>query len=71
MSKGRFCEECQRLIENDDMYYTDGSIDMCSSCGDECLIYHDGVEAYVFVDEYKDTYYDDELSDVLLFQLID
>ncbi len=68
MNKVLFCEYCGARINTEtDVYFRSDSVVYCEECGDEYLIYSDSIDSYVHESQYKDTYIDDEISDVELF----
>lgn len=69
MSKKLYCEHCDALINPETEVYFESDYDVvyCEECADEFLMHSDDVQAYVHVDQYKEYYLDDELSDVEFF----
>jgi hypothetical protein len=67
--KKLYCEHCGVLINPDtDVYFeSELGIIYCEERANECLIWSDDIYAYVHMDQYKEFYLDDELSDVELF----
>lgn len=70
MSKKLFCEHCGARINTETDIYFESDIDSvvyCEKCGEEHLIYSDSIYSYVHESQYKDTYMDDEISDLDLY----
>lgn len=67
--KKLYCEHCGVLINPDtDVYFeSEVGIIYCEKSADEYLIWSDDIYAYVHMDQYKEFYLDDELSDVEFF----
>lgn len=64
------CEFCQKNINNskDDYYYESEYAWLCGECGEKELDYVDDIDGYVFHEDYKECYTDDELSDLEIFE---
>ena len=69
MSKKLYCEHCGAPIYPETEVYFESDYDVvyCEECADEFLMHSDDVQTYVHVDQYKEFYLDDELSDVGFF----
>lgn len=65
------CDFCDKYIPNGATYYEGDVNILCEECGEDYLMWSEDVQAYVHEYEYKDVYFDDELSDVELFKLIE
>lgn len=50
------------------MIYASDDTKFCKECGGKLLTYDFALEAYLYQDESKDSYLDDEITDLELFQ---
>jgi hypothetical protein len=62
-----YCECCKKPLLTGDMIYASDDTKFCTDCGGKLLTYDFELEAYLYLDESKDGYLDDELSDMELF----
>lgn len=66
------CNHCERKINND--YYfsnENGSTIICSNCGvDKLLIYSEELDCFVYEQDYKEIYNDDEIADIEKFEVV-
>ncbi len=69
MSKKLHCEHCATPINTDtEVYFESGyGIVFCEECADVFLMFSDNIQAYVHEEEYREVYFDDDLSDIDLF----
>lgn len=77
------CECCGKIINpliikdevvsDSEIYYEDddSNICYCEDCGNEILKWSSDIRYFVDKDEYKETYLDDELSDITIFHKYD
>lgn len=61
------CYECNCDIRDGGYYEDETGTCMCEECGDELLVSIDS-KHYVYRDDYKDYYLDDEYSDLQVFE---
>ena len=64
MNNDKFCNICDHHIEENERYYASNSTIMCEECADKLLYFCDELDAYVVADEYKESYNDDNISDI-------
>lgn len=80
MSK-KVCECCGKIINpvfvSEEVvismfstYFEDeyGDVAYCEECGEDLLTFASDIEQYVYAEDYKECYLDDELSDILMFE---
>lgn len=48
-------------------YFDSGNSCICEECADAVLVFNNIFEAYVYEEDDKDIYYDDEMSDIEVF----
>lgn len=68
--KKLYCEHCGTRINTDtDIYFESdyGSVVYCEECADAHVMFSDSIDSYVHESQYKDTYMDDEISDLDLY----
>lgn len=63
-----YCECCKKPLLAGDTIYASDDTKFCKDCGGKLLTYDFELEAYLYLDESKDGYLDDELSDMELFK---
>ena len=61
------CYECNCEIRDSGYYKDETGICLCEECGDDLLVSIDS-KHYVYRDDYKDYYLDDEYSDLQVFE---
>lgn len=66
MSKKLYCEHCgTRIHPNTEVYFeSEYGIVFCEECADVFLMFSDDIQAYVHEEEYREVYFDDDLSDI-------
>lgn len=62
----RKCDNCGKVVSIN-YYDSDYNTILCEVCGDELLAYNDSIDCYVYEEDNKETFYDDEISDVEMF----
>ena len=66
MSKKLHCEHCATPINPDTEVYFESEygIVFCEECADDFLMFSNDIQAYVHEEEYREVYFDDDLSDI-------
>ena len=70
-----YCADCGKLINgkntNDEYCYVSGEDFFCEECGDDLFCWNDSIEEYVWEEDDRDTFYDDEISDLSMYLTCD
>lgn len=60
------CVNCGKTIEKG-YYYNNEHFAYCEECGDELLIYKDELNGYIFLEDNRLFFIDEDLDDIYIF----